>query len=95
VPDSYQTASSADVVDVRGANVPVHLDVSWLVPADFAAVDALARLQLAAARRGRSLRLHGADGCLVELVVLAGLCEVLGVCECGSPPTGPDEHPGD
>jgi len=33
-------------------NDDVDLDVSWLVPADLAAVDALARLQLAAARCG-------------------------------------------
>lgn len=64
---------------------PVHMDVSWLVTADLSAVDALARLQLVAGRCGRSLRLHGADRHLAELVELAGLREALGVCDCAAP----------
>jgi hypothetical protein len=71
-----------EAIDVRGGSVPVHLDVSWLVPADMTAVDALARLQLVAGRCGRSLRLHGADVSLVELVDLVGLRDALGVCGC-------------
>jgi ABC-type transporter Mla MlaB component len=58
----------------------VDLDVSWLVPADLSAVDALARLRLAASRCGRSLRLHGADGGLAELLELVGLSDILHLC---------------
>jgi hypothetical protein len=44
-----------------------------------ATVDALARLQLAAKRRGLALRLHRPERELRELIELAGLTEVLGV----------------
>jgi hypothetical protein len=40
-------------------------------------VDALARLQLAAKRRGARLVLYGASAQLVDLLELAGLSEVL------------------
>jgi ABC-type transporter Mla MlaB component len=70
----------------------VDLDVSWLVRPDLAAVDALARLQLAAARCGRSLCLYGADRGLVELLEFVGLGQTLFVCPCAHPPTGdPDD----
>jgi hypothetical protein len=55
----------------------VDLDVSWLVPADLGAVDALARLQVAGSRCGCWLRFHGADGGLLELVEFVGLGDVL------------------
>jgi hypothetical protein len=60
----------------------VDLDVSWLVPADLDAVDALARLQVAASRRGRWLQLHGADGGLAELLEFVGLSDVVRLCPC-------------
>jgi hypothetical protein len=60
----------------------VDLDVSWLVPADLYAVDALARLQVAVSRRGRWLLLHGADGGLVELFNFVGLGDVVHLCAC-------------
>jgi hypothetical protein len=60
----------------------VDLDVSWLVPADLGAVDALARLQVAASRCGRSLQLHGACGGLPDLLEFLGLGDVLHVCDC-------------
>jgi hypothetical protein len=60
----------------------VDLDVSWLVPADLSAVDALARLQVAASRCGRRLRLHGADGGLAELLEFVGLGDVVHLCQC-------------
>jgi ABC-type transporter Mla MlaB component len=60
----------------------VDLDVSWLVPADLGAVNALARLHVAASRCGWSLRLHGADGGLVELVEFIGLGDVVHLCPC-------------
>ena len=58
----------------------VDLDVSWLVAADLRAVDALARLQLVASRRGRRLRLHGAGESLVTLLDVVGLGDVVRVC---------------
>jgi hypothetical protein len=63
----------------------IDLDVSWLVPADLDAVDTLARLQVAASRRGRRLRLHGVDGGLAELLEFVGLHQVVHLCpSCGS-----------
>jgi ABC-type transporter Mla MlaB component len=53
------------VCDVRG------------VQADAVTVDALARLQLAARRRGCRVRLRGASGELRELVAFMGLEDVL------------------
>jgi hypothetical protein len=49
------------------------------VPADAVTVDALARLQLAARRRGLDIRLCGASGELRDLLVLCGLRDVLRV----------------
>lgn len=60
----------------------VDLDVSWLVPSDLLAVDALARLQLVATRCGGRLVLHGAGGGLVELLDFVGLGDVLDLCPC-------------
>ncbi|HEY1650684.1 MAG TPA: STAS domain-containing protein [Acidimicrobiales bacterium] len=67
------------------AGTDVDLDVSWLVPADLTAVDALARLQVTASRCGRSLQLHGACGGLTELLEFLGLGDVLHVCGCCLP----------
>ncbi len=60
----------------------VDLDVAWLVPPDLSAIDALARLQVAASRRGCWLRLHGADGGLAELLEFVGLGDVVHLCPC-------------
>jgi anti-anti-sigma regulatory factor len=49
------------------------------VPADAATVDALARLQLCARRRGLDIRLRGASGELRDLLALCGLGDVLRV----------------
>jgi hypothetical protein len=57
-----------------------HLDASWMVPADLCAVDAIARLQLVAMRRGRSLEIHGAHSELAALLEFAGLAAVIHVC---------------
>ena len=52
------------------------------LPADLAAVDALARLQLAARRRGCTLLLTGASDALRALIDLVGLADALpGVLE--------------
>ena len=56
----------------------VRCDVTG-VDADAVTVDALARLQLAAARRDCSIRLCNASSALLELVALMGLSNVL--CE--------------
>jgi hypothetical protein len=72
----------------------VDLDVSWLVPADLCAVDALARLQVAVSERGRWLLLHGADGGLVELLEFVGLSEVMHLCSCCGSSTRRSERPG-
>lgn len=47
------------------------------VECDAVTVDALARLQLAARRSGRQVRLHGASEELLELVEFIGLTDVL------------------
>jgi anti-anti-sigma regulatory factor len=49
---------------------------------DLAMVDVLARLQLAARRRGLQLRLRRAPPELRELIQLVGLTDVLGVEPC-------------
>jgi ABC-type transporter Mla MlaB component len=51
-------------------------DVTDVEP-DAVTVDALARLQVAARRRGCSVRLRGASRALIELVVFMGLENVL------------------
>jgi hypothetical protein len=58
----------------------IDLDLSWLVPADLGAVEALARLQVAASRCGWWLQFHGAGGGLVELVEFVGLGDVVHLC---------------
>jgi hypothetical protein len=54
----------------------VPCDVTSLPP-DAAAVDLLARLQLAARRHGREVRLSGASAALRELIAFFGLAGVL------------------
>ena len=58
---------------------PLVCDLSALDDADLETIDLLARLQLAARRHGRTLRLLHAQPALRELVALAGLCLVLPV----------------
>jgi ABC-type transporter Mla MlaB component len=45
--------------------------------ADVAAIDALARLQLAARRQGCRIQLRNASHDLLDLVAFMGLCDVL------------------
>jgi hypothetical protein len=54
----------------------VELDVAWSAPADLEVVDALARLQLAATRRGVRLRLRDPPPDLLDLLDLVGLAGV-------------------
>lgn len=52
-------------------------DVSGLGDPDVVAIDAIARLTLAARRLGRRVRLHNASPKLRDLIGLVGLSEVL------------------
>ncbi len=60
---------------------PPLIDVRVYGRPDLATIDALARLQLMARRRGGSIRLCGACPELVELLSLAGLQEVIPLVE--------------
>jgi ABC-type transporter Mla MlaB component len=60
----------------EGVSVVV-CDVSTVAGADAAAVDALARLHLAARRRGRRILIRGGDPHLVGLLRLVGLRDAL------------------
>jgi ABC-type transporter Mla MlaB component len=99
------TAGAAPSAADAGGAV-VDLDVSWLVPADLDAVDALARLQVAVSQCGRRLLLHGVNGGLAELLEFVGLSEFVRVCpDCRSSAECDEtagarrgirpEHPGD
>jgi hypothetical protein len=66
-PPRPDSAIDADVSDVAGPTIGT--------------VDLLARLTLAARHGGGELRIVGASDELHELLELAGLCDVLGVCE--------------
>jgi hypothetical protein len=59
-------------------------DARTLAP-DVRAVEALARLQLAARRRGETARVRGASSELQELLAFCGLSFVLGVEVGGQP----------
>ena len=59
--------------------IVIPCDVAWVARADVHVIDALARLQLAAKRRGCSLVLRNASRELAELVGLMGLADVLAV----------------
>ena len=55
-------------------------DVAGVSDPDCATVDALARIQLTARRLGSELRLRGGSDELHEVLAMAGLCEVVGLC---------------
>jgi hypothetical protein len=61
---------------VREGLTIVVIDVDTTVP-NLALVDSLARLQLAAQRRGCSIRLRNASRALCGLITLVGLADVL------------------
>jgi ABC-type transporter Mla MlaB component len=60
-----------------GRSDRVECECSALTDGDLRTVDALARLQLTARRRGANLLLHGAPDGLAELVSLVGLARIL------------------
>ena len=64
----------------EGQTDVVVCDVAGVSDPDCATVDALARMQLTAKRLGSGLRLRGASDELHELLAMAGLCEVVGLC---------------
>jgi ABC-type transporter Mla MlaB component len=71
----------------------VPCDVLEISEPDVAAIDALARLQLRARRRGRRIGLSGASDELRELLELMGLTEVVPcVPESGLEPVGKSEE---
>jgi anti-anti-sigma regulatory factor len=70
-------------VQVPSKPIVIVVDVSALADPDELALEALARLQLAAHRLGASIRLHGACGELADLLDLAGLSDVLPTVESG------------
>ena len=63
---------------------PIVCDVSCVVDPDMSAIEALARVQLAARRAGREIQLRHRCAGLQELVDLAGLRETL-PCETVEP----------
>ena len=62
---------------LEGSDAGVALCDVNSVDTDAVAVDALARLQLAARRNNCQVRLHHASDELLELVAFMGLCDVL------------------
>ncbi len=70
----------------------VDCDVGALDEPDAVTLDVLARLQLAARRRGRRLRLRGACGELLDLLAFVGLDDALPCgCASGLEPSGQPE----
>lgn len=63
-----------------GPEGPILCDLSSLVEPDAVAVEVLARLQLAARRHGREVRLLHASSELLDLLALTGLDEAAGLC---------------
>ena len=61
-------------------------DVGGLTDPDAAMMDALARLQLTARRLGCEVRLRNASDELHDLLALAGLCDIIGLCGPSAPP---------
>ena len=68
-----------ELLDGGEADIVV-CDVAGVTDPDCATVDALARMQLTTRRLGGELRLRGASDQLHEVLALAGLCDVLGLC---------------
>ncbi|MGW0881710.1 STAS domain-containing protein [Streptomyces sp. NPDC002671] len=85
-------ASARALLEAGGAGVVV-CDVGRLRPPGLAAVDLLARLQLAARRAGGRIRLRDPDPALLALLDLVGLTfEVEGQAEQGEPALGVEEE---
>jgi hypothetical protein len=63
----------------RSSSGPVTCDVAALVDPDLVAMDALARMQLAARTRGRTVRLRDPTRDLADLLALCGMWDVFPV----------------
>ena len=72
-------ANVRELLDGGEADLVV-CDVAGVSDPDCTTVDALARIQLTARRLGSELRLRGASDELHEVLAMAGLCEVVGLC---------------
>jgi hypothetical protein len=68
-------------VEPRRAGDAWTVTVDTAAAADLLTVDALARLQLAVARGGGRIRVHGASPDLCRLLDLAGLAGVVECCD--------------
>jgi ABC-type transporter Mla MlaB component len=82
----------------HGPGADVICDVTAVTTSDLTTVDAIARLQLAARRAGRTIRLRNPAPALLALLGLVGLVELLGLVvemerhpEEGEPPLGVKE----
>ncbi|MFF3861016.1 STAS domain-containing protein [Streptomyces sp. NPDC002209] len=101
LPGPRPTARDVDGLCARlvrlyeGGATAVVCDAGAVTAADLGAVEALARLRLAA--RGRPFRVSGARPGLRALLDLVGLRELLGEAEEGEPAVGVQEgvEPGD
>jgi len=79
VPDESPTSPPRQVGSDLPVDAVIELDVAGLTRADVAAVDVLARLQVAARRRGRRIRLVGSSLELRQLLDCLGLTDALPV----------------
>ncbi|CAM5265416.1 STAS domain-containing protein OS=Streptomyces alboniger OX=132473 GN=CP975_21940 PE=4 SV=1 [Streptomyces alboniger] len=82
----------------HGPGTDVICDVTAMTTSDLSAVEAIARMQLAARRAGRRVRLRNPAPALLALLGLVGLTELLGLVvemeghpEEGEPPLGVQE----
>lgn len=83
MPDADESRTSVlEVVDAHTEAVLCRLEVDRT---DLALVEALARLQLAARRRGTRVRVRGAEPELLALLELVGLGDVLAGQALGQP----------
>ncbi|MGH2382461.1 MAG: STAS domain-containing protein [Candidatus Limnocylindria bacterium] len=73
-------ASLATLLEPSDATVLV-CDVGGMTHLDAALLDALARLQLTARRLGSEVRLRNASDELHGLLALAGMCDIVGLCD--------------
>lgn len=77
--DRYCAKALAAIPDPASGFVDLH--VHDIEHPDAVAVEAIARMQLTLKRLGRSLRVRGAGPELLDLLDLAGLCDVVPGCD--------------
>lgn len=79
VPGLCERVAAARHGPDAGGTADVVCDVAAVTTADLTTVDAIARLQLAARRAGRRIRLRNPSPALLALLGLVGLVELLGL----------------